>query len=431
MEHLEKILIEDISGVKKKLNLKVDKKRAEEAYNRRLADTSRKSNIKGFRPGKAPLSVIKKYYGPELYEEAMVDVLNEDFRKIVSENNIHVAGTPRLEKKHHHDHAGEDMPHDHAHDHGEEGEFTIYFEVMPAIKDLNLDLKIKAVEKRKITPEVIDEEVDFLLERAATSVPLDNEAVINQQDRYFVKIDYITIDNKTDKEVDSAKNYSISLNSKMIEKPFESIFIGKKKGDAFEYIDAERNVTVKGVIKGIDRKIMPALDAETMKNFGDFKDAEEFRSHLGKTIGDYEEKRYNEQIKSEVTEELLKLNPVEFPESMIEENAHARFEELKRQEKYKDADAKKEQEIMQILKILAKKDLTTYLLLSEVAKRENISVTEADLDGFFRKAAEESSMKEEEIRKYYSEKEARANLRQALLDDKIFDFLISNKVSYI
>ena len=125
-------VIEDETSVKKRVNLKLDDLRTGELLKKKLETAAKQSNIKGFRPGKAPLSIIKKFYEAELLEEAAVEILNEDFKKILAEKDLFVVGTPRMEKK------------------GDK-EYTVYFEVMPSVKNLNLDLKIKEVKKRDIT----------------------------------------------------------------------------------------------------------------------------------------------------------------------------------------------------------------------------------------------------------------------------------------
>ena len=403
--------IKDETSVRKSVNLKLDESKTQELLQKKLEAAAKKSNIKGFRPGKAPVSIIKKYYEQELFEEAAAEILNEDFRKIVSEKGIYVVGTPTLEKK-------------------TENEYSISFDVMPEVKNLNLNVKVKKNKKRDITDEVIQEEINFLLERLADQEKLDDSAVINQDDKYFVKIDYVTID-ETGKEVDSAKDYSISLNSSIIDKTFEASFIGKKKGDSFEFDDKERKVVVKGFIKEIDKKILPELNAETIKNFGDFKDASEFRQYVEKSLNEYEEKRYKDSLRASISEELVNLNPVELPESIVEEDAKSRLEEMKKQGKYKDINEKQAGEFMGILRIMAKRDIALYLLLSEIEKSENITVTESDLEEFYKHTAALSNMKEDEVKGFYSAKEAQENLKHALLEDKTFDFLIQNKVSYI
>ena len=404
-------VIEDETSVKKRVDLKLDDQRTNELLKKKLEVAVKQSNIKGFRPGKAPLSIIKKFYEAELLGEAAAEILNEDFKKVIAEKDLFVVGTPRMEKK-------------------GDTEYTIYFEVMPPVEDLNLDLKIKEVKKRDITDEVIKDEINFLLERVADSEKMDDLSRISNSDRYFVKIDYITLD-ETGKEVDNAKDYLISLNSNIIDKSFESVFIGKKKGDSFEYNDKERNVTVKGIVKEIDKKIMPELNAATIKNFGEFKDVDEFKEYVKKSLKEYEDKRYKETIRSQVSDELVKLNPVELPQSIVEEDALTRLEDLKKQGKYKDIDEKQKGDLMSMLTLMAKRDMVLYLLLSEISKTENIKVAEGDFEEFYKKTAEESGLKEDEVKSFYASNEARNNLKQALLEDKIFDFLIVNKVSYV
>ncbi|MCL4532640.1 MAG: trigger factor [Deltaproteobacteria bacterium] len=404
------IAIIDETSVKKSVTLKLDENRTQELLQKKLSEAAKKANIKGFRPGKAPMSIIKKYYEAELLEEAAAEILNQDFRKIISEKGIYLIGTPVLEKK-------------------SDTEYSISFDVMPEIKDLNLDIKIKKIDKREITDKTIEEEINFLLERLADQEKLDDSAIIDADGKYFAKIDYITID-ENGKEIDSAKDYTISLNSSIIDKSFESAFIGKKKGDAFEYDDKERKVTVKGFVREIDRKILPELNEETIKNFGDFKDIGEFKKYVEKSLNEYEEKKYKDALRASISEELIKLNPVELPESIVEEDAKSRLEEMKKQDKYKNIDGKSE-EYMGILKIMAKRDIALYLLLSAVEKKENITVADADLEDFYKNTALISNMKEDEVKGFYSSPEAQENLKNALLEDKTFDFLSQNKVEYI
>jgi trigger factor len=404
------IAIIDETSVKKSVTLKLDENRTQELLQKKLSEAAKKANIKGFRPGKAPMSIIKKYYEAELLEESAAEILNQDFRKIISEKGIYLIGTPVLEKK-------------------SDTEYSISFDVMPEIKDLNLDIKIKKIDKREITDKTIEEEINFLLERLADQEKLDDSAIIDADGKYFAKIDYITID-ENGKEIDSAKDYTISLNSSIIDKSFESAFIGKKKGDAFEYDDKERKVTVKGFVREIDRKILPELNEETIKNFGDFKDIGEFKKYVEKSLNEYEEKKYKDALRASISEELIKLNPVELPESIVEEDAKSRLEEMKKQDKYKNIDGKSE-EYMGILKIMAKRDIALYLLLSAVEKKENITVADEDLEDFYKNTALISNMKEDEVKGFYSSPEAQENLKNALLEDKTFDFLSQNKVEYI
>lgn len=312
------LLIEEISSIKRKVKIKIDAEKVNSLLEKKLKETAKKATIKGFRPGKAPILVIKKFYEAELLEEVKMDILNDDFKKLISDKNIMLAGNPSVNKE-----LSDDT-------------YEIGFEVLPNISSVNLDLKIKEIKKREITDKVLEDEINFLLERMAEPVKLNPDETINDKDRYFVNIDYVTVDSENN-TVDSAKDYSLSINSGAADKDLESSFTGKKIDDGFEFIDTEKGVTIKGIIKNIEKKVLPALDDNILKNFGDFENIDDFKKKLKEEIENYEEKKQKQALKEAITQELIKNNPIEIPESMIEEDAKARFDNLMKDEKYKNA----------------------------------------------------------------------------------------------
>jgi trigger factor len=407
-------IIEDETSIKKKANIKIDIEKAKGLLETKLKTAAKKSNIKGFRPGKTPLSVIKKYYEEELFEEAKLDVLNEDFKKLISDLKFFVVGKPSVGKV-----ISEDT-------------YEISFEVMPSIDKVNEDIKIKEIKKREITEEVIQDEINFLLEKVAETEKVDSNEPINDKDRYLVKIDYVTLTSE-DKIIDNAKDYELHLNSSTIERSFEASLIGKKVTDSFEFDDKERGVIVKGAIKEIEKRILPELNDAILKNFGDFSDVDEFKNKIKLELGKYEEKKQRQALISVITDELIKINKIEIPESMIEEYADERFEALKKEDRgrYESADEKQKKDIFNMLKLMAKRDISSYFLIGRIAKLENITVDESDLEKFYKETYEESGLDIEEIKKLYSNHDGFENLKNQLLEEKIFDFLINNKVSYI
>lgn len=405
-------VVEDETPIKKKANIKIDIEKAKSFSENKLKDAAKKSNIKGFRPGKAPLSIIRKYYEEEFFEEAKLDVLNEDFKKLISDLKLFVVGKPSVEKV-----ISEDT-------------YEVSFEVMPSIDKVNEDIKIKEIKKRDITEEVIKDEVNFLLEKLAETEEVDSNELINDEDRYSVKIDYITLTSE-DKVIDNAKDYVLNLNSSMIEKNFEASLIGKKTGDSFEFDDKERGVVVKGTIKEIEKKILPELHDDILKNFGDFSNVGEFKEKIKLELEQYEEKKHRQAVVAAITDELIKLNPLEIPESMAEEDAHERFEALKKDGRYDTANDKQKKDVFNVLKLMAKRDISAYLLIGRIAKLENIAISEDDLEKFYKQTCEESGLDIEEIKKLYSNSDGFENVKNQLLEEKIFDFLINNKVSYI
>ena len=149
------LLIEEISPIKRKVKIKIDAEKVSSLLEKKLKETAKKATIKGFRPGKAPILVIKKFYEAELLEEVRMDILNDDFKKLISDKNIMLAGNPSVERE-----LSADT-------------YEIGFEVLPNISSVNLDLKIKEIKKREITDKVLEDEINFLLERLAEPVKLN------------------------------------------------------------------------------------------------------------------------------------------------------------------------------------------------------------------------------------------------------------------
>ncbi len=409
------LLIEEISSIKRKVKIKIDAEKVNSLLEKKLKETAKKATIKGFRPGKAPILVIKKFYEAELLEEVKMDILNDDFKKLISDKNIMLAGNPSVNKE-----LSDDT-------------YEIGFEVLPNISSVNLDLKIKEIKKREITDKVLEDEINFLLERMAEPVKLNPDETINDKDRYFVNIDYVTVDSENN-TVDSAKDYSLSINSGAADKDLESSFTGKKIDDGFEFIDTEKGVTIKGIIKNIEKKVLPALDDNILKNFGDFENIDDFKKKLKEEIENYEEKKQKQALKEAITQELIKNNPIEIPESMIEEDAKARFDNLMKDEKYKNANDndKQKKDIFNILKVMAEKDIISFLLIENIAKLEKIKVDDKDIENFYLQTSKESGLEFEEVKKLYAnDKDNYENLKNHMLEEKIFDFIIANKLSYV
>jgi trigger factor len=408
-------VVQEISSIKRKVKIQIDTEKVNTLLESKLKEVAKKANIKGFRPGKAPISVIKKFHEAELLEEAKMDVLNDDFKKLVSDKNIMLAGNPSVDRE-----LSSDT-------------YEVGFEILPNISSVNLDLKIKKTEKREITEAVLEDEINYLLERMAEPVKLNADETINDHDRYFVHIDYVTIDSENN-TIDSAKDYALSINSGTSEKELESSFNGKKIGDSFEFDDKEKGVTIKGVIKNIEKKIMPVLTEDILKHFGDFESVEDFKKKLKGELDAYEDKKEKQTLIEAITQELIKNNPVEIPESMIEQDAKARFENLMKDEKYKNASMtdKQKQDMFNILKVIAKKDIISYLLIENIGRLEKIEVDDKDIEDFYRQTSKESGLELEEIKKLYeNDRENYENLKNHLLEEKIYDFIIANKVSYV
>ena len=92
-----KSVVEDISTVKKKLNIEVAPEAVARELDKAVADVARKAKIPGFRPGKAPKAVVERHYGDEVRGEVMHRLVTESYLKALQEHNLNAVDMPHIE----------------------------------------------------------------------------------------------------------------------------------------------------------------------------------------------------------------------------------------------------------------------------------------------------------------------------------------------
>ncbi len=96
-----KVIVNSKKGLKTNLTISVDKKNIQEKISTRLEELSKTVNLKGFRPGKVPVNLLKQQFGKAVYGEVVEKILKETTTKAIEEKKIKVAGQPKLDLKSH------------------------------------------------------------------------------------------------------------------------------------------------------------------------------------------------------------------------------------------------------------------------------------------------------------------------------------------
>ena len=208
-----KVTIDSKKGLKTDLKVVVDKKTINEQIIGRFEELKKTINLKGFRPGKVPVEIIKRQFGKAIYSEVLDRVLKESSIKALKDNNIKVAGQPKIDLKKH----GEDK----------DLEYTIHVEQLPKIKTKGIEeIQITNYET-KVSNIDIDKRIkDIAKNQNHFKDKKDSEAA-EQGD--LVVIDYkATIDGKDFKGCEG-KNTQIILGKDLFIKDFDKQLIGAKK----------------------------------------------------------------------------------------------------------------------------------------------------------------------------------------------------------
>ena len=395
------VKVENIEKNVVKLEITVDSEKFNEAVKKSFKKNAKRFNVPGFRKGKAPLNIIKKYYGEGvLFEDAINFCCEDTYPKAIEENNIKPVDFPQIDIIQ----IGE-------------GKDFIYTAEVTTVPEVKLG-EYKGVEVKKVSYEVEDEAVENELK----SMQQKNARVSVKEEGAIEKGNIAVIDFKgyvdgKAFEGGEAKDYELEIGSGTFIGDFEDQLIGLKKGESKEvnvsfpeeYGREDLNgkpATFEVTVKDIKIKELPALDDEFAKEVSEFDTLEELKSD----IKDRMKKELAEKAKAEyeeaVVEKVAANAEIDIPKVMIEKEIDNMVRDLEMRLKYQGLDLKSyyeftnssEEKVKEYMRETAEKRVRTDLIMQEIAKVENIKATEEEL--------KEKAM---EMAKQYGQKDVEKN----------------------
>ena len=375
-----KVTVESKKGLSSELKVIVEKKEIEKKIETRLNELKDTINLKGFRPGKAPLKLLKKQFGSAVYGEVLEKTLKQSAFDALKEKKITPANQPKIDVKK----SGEDQ----------DLEFTISVEQVPEIEKIDFNKITLNKYEVKSDKQEIDERLKNIAEGNKKYVEKKDKAIKND----LIVFDFVaTVDGK-DFDGNKGEKLQIVLGKDLFVHGFDDQLIGVKAGD--EKIakvnlpnnypkkelagkEAEFKCKIIEVKKGEDQKI----DDTFAKNMGakDLKDLEEM---ISKQISREFQNVSDKLLKKEILDELDKKYNFELPKSLLDDEiknvehtlVHEKMDELRAKGetfkhehdhdkiKLSDADKKSALEI-------AKRRVKLALILNKTGEENNIKVT--------------------------------------------------------
>ena len=273
-----KVTVDSKKGLKTNLKVFVDRKTIDEKIGVRLTELSKTVNIKGFRPGKVPVDVLKRQFGKAVYGEVLEKTLKETSAKALEEKKIKVAGQPKLDLK--------------SYGEGKDLNYTLEIDELPSIKLQSLD-KIKFTDYEiKVTEGETKKKIDDIAKNQNDFKDKSENAIAKNGD--LVIFDYnATIENKNF-EGGSGKNTQIVLGKDLFIKGFDKYLFGVKKNQEKEVITtlpenypkkefANKQATFKCKILNVRKPEPVKIDDQFAKNLG-AKDLSDLKILINKQI---------------------------------------------------------------------------------------------------------------------------------------------------
>ena len=404
-----KVTIENKKGLNKDLKVFVDKKTMNTYMDDKYEEIKGTVNLKGFRPGKVPREILKRQFGKAVFNEVLDKVIKDTSTKALEENKIKPAGQPKLDLKTY----GEDK----------DLEYIISVTELPKVE-------IKSIENIKFdqySVKIDNSETEKRIKEIAKNQPNFKDALENSKAKEgdLVAFDYTaTVDNKTFKGGEG-KNTQLTLGKDLFLKGFDKQLLGVKKGDE-KTVEAvlPENFPEKELINKkakFNCKILTIknpeeikIDDEFAKNLG-AKDLKDLKSLISKQINDEYTNSLDRFSKNQILKEIEKFKVSEIPENLIEDEIKILSQGMS------EEDAKKSRKNFEDV---AKKRIKVGLVLNEFGEKNQIKVTEQELQAEVQKQIRMMPGQEKMVMDFYQKNpSALSSLRGTVYEEKILKLI--------
>ena len=406
-----KIETKSKKGLSTILSVVVDKKTIQLKMDERLSELQKEVALKGFRPGKVPSSVIKSQFGKSIYGEVIDKVLRETSTKAISEKKLKIAGQPKIDLKQ----FGE----------GKDLNYELQIDCLPNIKLSPLE-KFKANQhKIKIEKKIIEDKLKEIAEQNKKfEDKKDNERSIVGDQLTFNY--FASIDNKKF-EGNEGKDVQIELGKNLFLKGFDEQLIGVKKGET-RLIDAilpanhpkkelaNKKAKFKCEILKIKKPIENKINDEFAKSMG-AKDITDLKNLIEKQISSQYTQAFSSITKKEILDQIEKNHEIDLPQNLIDQELSLMTRSLKEEEK---------QKFLSNNTKIAKSRIKLGLILNELGEKNNLKITDEDVQAEIQKQIKGMPGQEKMVIDYYQKNpSASQSLKGSLYEEKIINFIKS------
>jgi trigger factor len=410
------VSVQSTKGLERRMEVQVPAARVEQAVDARLKDFSRTVRLKGFRPGKAPIKVVKQQFGSQIHREVVSELLQSSFSEAVTQEKLVPATGPRIEPIS----MGE----------GEDLKYTAIFDVLP-------EIKLKGLEELAVerpVADVTDADVDAMIENFRKQRPNWKPVTRAAGDGDRVIVDFVGTIDGNPFDGGKAEGARIVLGAGRMLPEFEQGLVGKEPGAdvsvEIRFPDDYHGKAVAGKtavfaikVKAVEEAELPALDEAFCAAFGVAEGGvARLRQDIAENMRRELEQTVRARLKSQVLDRLLAANPLELPTSLVE----AQVRDLQ-------IEAARRMGVREASKIPArdpfvepaKRRVALGLLVTEILKSEKIQLDRARVNARLEEVVSAYDNPQEIMQAYRDSPEAMGQIHSLVMEEQAVDWLLS------
>ncbi|MEI6834401.1 MAG: trigger factor [bacterium] len=368
--------VEEINSVQRRIKVALPADLVAKAFEDAYRNVQKKAKLQGFRPGKAPLNMIKKLYGDTVRSEVGERLINKHLFDVLKEKKINPIAAPVVENM--------DMPST-----DKEFNFSAVVDVMPeiTIKDWKgLDLK---ADKYEVKPESMTREMDFLRRRQAKTKNL--ESGVAASSGHLASIGHKVYHNGSLLENMDVEEFPVALGFKEIFADLENAILGMRVGETKkstitlpkDYNDASlagKAVDFEITLKNLQELALPELGDDFAKDVG-FDSLSALETEISKQLNKRGQQLRRQKLEASIMDELRGRNSFDVPPSMVDQVIDSMIMELNIGDEKEKKKLLRNEDVRKSFRDTAKTKTQNTLILWRVAQEEKLEVTDEHVRG--------------------------------------------------
>jgi len=366
-----------IEGCRHSLEIAIPADEVQSETSRVTEDVRKRAKLPGFRPGKAPQSLIRQHFGQDIRQQVVENLIPKALQKQIESENLNIVGRPNITDLHFHE--------------GEPMKFKADFEVVPEI-ELG---EYKDIEVPYSDPEVSDEDVNKRLGEIADT----KSQYVNVDPRPLADGDYAVVSLES---IDGVEGEPVKTDEMVLEiggaDTFEAFTVNLRGLSPEDQKDFEvtypedygsprlagKTVKFHATVKGLRRKELPELNDEFAQELGDYRNLDEVKDAIRKAIFAQRQHEAQNEAKNKIVDAIVETHNFPVPETFIDRQIENRVEQSLRQMADQGIDPRSIKldwaKVKESQREKAVREVKASMILSRIADRESIHATREEVD---------------------------------------------------
>jgi trigger factor len=379
-------------------------KDAEDKAARRYASSVR---LPGFRPGKAPATMVRKKFADAIRQEALEAIVRDAYKEVVEKQDLKIASQPHV--------------HDLKFEEGKPLTFELHFEVRPTL-ELARTAGFRVTKRNVVvTGEMVRDQIESIRDQRAAWAPVEGKPMPGD----MVNVEISTGEDTTGE----ARSYPLVLGTGQAISGIEELIMEAEPGQTVERPvkwpddfpdEAQRGQTktVKIRLQDVKRKSAPPLDDAFAREVGDFDSLAALETTVRADLEEHAKREVEAEVRQKLVDESIGANPFEVPPSWVRQFADNYAEAYQIPEEERERFSTE-------FRSMAERQIRRDLVIETIAERENLQATEKDLDDRITEQAEKRGINPGQL---YAQLEKGGRLKEierSLTEDKVFEWLLA------